>query len=150
MAITTLLFAALAETRWHWSKLRIGLVAGVFMVADLAFVAANAMKFADGGWLPFAIGTITFLITFAWFTGRHVLREARSDTGFSLESFISSVALSPPARVPGIGVFMMPPDASVPKVLLHHLKHNQVLHKRVVVLTLITDETPRVADMGRG
>ena len=149
MAITTILFAAFARTRWHWSKLRIGLVAGVFMVADLAFVAANAMKFADGGWLPFGIGTITFLITFAWFTGRHVLREARSDTGFSLESFISSVALSPPHRVPGIGVFMMPPDASVPRVLLHHLKHNQVLHKRVVVLTLITDETPRVADSER-
>jgi KUP system potassium uptake protein len=146
MAITTILFAAFARTRWHWSKLRIGLVAGVFMVADLAFVAANAMKFADGGWLPFGIGTITFLITFAWFTGRRVLGEARSDTGFSLESFISSVALSPPHRVHGIGVFMMLPDASVPRTLLHHLKHNQVLHERVVVLTLITDEAPRVAD----
>jgi KUP system potassium uptake protein len=149
MAITTLLFAAFASTRWHWSRLRIGLVAGVFMVADLAFVAANAMKFANGGWLPVAIGIITFLITFAWFTGQRVLRKSRRDRGYSLDALISSLALSPPHRVQGIAVFMMPPSASVPTALLHHLKHNQVLHERVVVLTVIIDEMPRVADNDR-
>jgi KUP system potassium uptake protein len=146
MAITTILFAAFARTRWHWSRLRIGLVAGVFMVADLAFVAANAMKFAEGGWLPFGIGTITFLITFAWFTGQRVLRESRGDAGLSIDDLVSSLALSPPHRVHGIAVFMNPASASVPTALLHHLKHNQILHDRVVLLTVIVDEAPRVAD----
>ncbi|MFI4938915.1 MAG: potassium transporter Kup [Burkholderiales bacterium] len=149
MAITTTLFAAFAEKRWHWPKWRIGLVAGVFMIVDLAFVAANAMKFVDGGWLPFVIGLITFLITFSWFTGQWVLRESRADSGYPIEALISSLALSPPHRVTGTAVFMTPPGTSAPVALLHHLKHNQVLHERVVLITIIIDEKPRVPDNER-
>jgi KUP system potassium uptake protein len=149
MAITTILFAAFARSKWNWSRLRVALVAGVFLVVDLAFVVANAMKFADGGWLPFVIGTMTFLLTFAWFFGLQVLRASRQGSGLSLEDFIASLALSPPHRVLGTAVFMMPPGESVPMVLLHHLKHNQVLHEHVVILTLVTDEIPRVPRSNR-
>lgn len=149
MAITTILFAAFAYKRWHWPKWRIGLVAGIFMIVDLAFVIANAMKFVDGGWLPFVIGLITFLISFSWFTGLQVLRESRSDSGYPIDALVSSLALSPPHRVCGTAVFMMPPGTAAPVALLHHLKHNQVLHERVVLLTIIIDEAPRVPDERR-
>jgi KUP system potassium uptake protein len=149
MAITTILFAALAKTRWKWSWPAVAAVAGIFMIADLAFVVANAMKFADGGWLPFAIGTLTFLLTFAWFTGIRRLRESRKESGLPLEDFVASLGLSTLHRVHGTAVFMMPPGQSTPMVLLHHLKHNQVLHERVVVLTMYTTEAPRVPDADR-
>jgi KUP system potassium uptake protein len=149
MAITTMLFAAFADKRWHWPKWRIGLVAGTFMVVDLAFVVANAMKFADGGWLPFIIGLVVFVITFAWWSGLRVLRESRADSGFPIDALISSLAHAPPHRVHGTAVFLMPPGTSAPVALLHHLKHNQVLHEQVVLLTILTDEAPRVADSVR-
>lgn len=149
MAITTVIFAAFARVRWHWPRWRIAVVAGVFMVADLAFLAANAMKFADGGWLPFLIGLFAFLVTGAWFTGLRVLRESRADAGYPVEALVNSLALAPPHRVSGTAVFMMPPGTSAPVALLHHLKHNQVLHEQVVLLTLITDEAPRLSDSER-
>jgi KUP system potassium uptake protein len=149
MAITTIIFAAVAYTRWSWSKARVGLVAGVFMVADLAFVAANAMKFFDGGWLPLLIGVVTFLITFSWFTGLRVLRESRIDSGLPMDLLIDSLVANPPHRVHGTAVFMMAPGPSAPVALLHHLKHNQVLHEHVVLLTLFTEEVPRIPDTGR-
>ncbi len=145
MAITTVIFAAFAQIRWHWSKLRVALIAGLFIVIDLAFVAANAMKFADGGWLPFVIGVLTFLVTISWFTGIRVLRQSRTDSGLPVDIFIDSLADHPPYRVHGTAVFMMAPGGSTPVALLHHLKHNQVLHEHVVLLTLLTEESPRVA-----
>jgi KUP system potassium uptake protein len=149
MAITTVLFAVLASTRWRWPPLRVALVAGGFLTADLAFVAANSLKFADGGWLPFVIGVSVFLATFAWFNGRAILHQSRKDSGLPVESFISALEHSPPHRVRGIAVFLTEQSSSVPTVLLHHLKHNQVLHETVVLLTLMTDEAPRLNDQER-
>lgn len=145
MAITTMLFAAFARVRRKWPIWRIVLVAGTFLLADLAFVAANAMKFADGGWLPLTIGAVTFLISTAWLVGLRALQQARRDSGFPLSAFIASIAGSPPHRVHGTGVFLMAAGDSVPTTLLHHLKHNQVLHEQVILLTLLTHEIPRVA-----
>jgi KUP system potassium uptake protein len=149
MAITTMLFAALAHVRWKWPIWRIALVAGVFMLVDLAFVAANAMKFADGGWLPLAIGALTFLASSSWLVGLRALRQSRKDSGLPLDLFISSLAVSPPTRVNGSAVFLMAPGSSVPTTLLHHLKHNQVLHQQVVLLTLMTEEIPRTSPAER-
>jgi KUP system potassium uptake protein len=149
MAITTVLFAALARTRWQWPAPRVALVAGGFLIADLAFVAANALKFADGGWLPVVIGTTMFLITFAWYTGRSTLYWSRKDSGLPVEAFVYGLERSPPHRARGTAVFLSEQSASVPTVLLHHLKHNQVLHEKVVLLTLVTDEAPRLNDAER-
>jgi KUP system potassium uptake protein len=144
MAITTMLFAAFARVRWNWPVWRVTLVAGIFLVVDLAFVSANAMKFADGGWLPLSIGTLTFLISTSWLIGLRALNRARMESHLPLDAFISSIAAAPPYRVHGTGVFLMAPGHSVPTTLLHHLKHNQVLHEQVVLLTLLTEEIPRV------
>ena len=149
MAITTMLYAAYARVRLMWPLWRIALVAGVFMVVDLAFVGANAMKFADGGWLPLTIGGITFLMSTSWLLGLRALQRARKDSGLPLGMFISSIAAAPPHRVSGTGVFLMAAGDSVPITLLHHLKHNQVLHEQVVLLTLLTEEIPRVAPAER-
>lgn len=144
MAITTMLFAVFAHVRWKWAVWRIALVAGIFMVVDLAFVAANAMKFADGGWLPLTIGALTFLVSTSWLIGLRALQQARRDSGLALHTFISSIAAAPPHRIRGTGVFLMAAGSSLPTTLLHHLKHNQVLHEQVILLTLLTEEIPRV------
>ncbi|WP_246089134.1 potassium transporter Kup [Paraburkholderia guartelaensis] len=145
MAITTMLFAAFAHVRWKWPVWRIALVAGIFMVVDASFVAANAMKFADGGWLPLAIGGLTFLVSTSWLVGQRTMRRSRGDSGLPLDVFIASLAKDAPYRVTGTAVFLMAAGNSVPTTLLHHLKHNQVLHRRVILLTLLTEEIPRVA-----
>jgi len=149
MAITTVIFAATADTRWHWPRSRIAFVAGSFLIADTAFVLANSLKFAEGGWLPVAIGGTVFVLTFSWYTGLRILRESRMDSGIPLEGLIQSLAIAPPHRVHGTGVFLSGQTETVPTVMLHHLKHNQVLHETVVMLTLLVDEAPRVPDASR-
>jgi KUP system potassium uptake protein len=144
MAITTMLFAAMAHLRWRWPVWRVGVVAGVFLVADLAFVAANTFKFAAGGWLPLVLGAVVFILMSTWYTGRRLLSAATRERGLPVGDFLTSLGLNPPYRVRGIGVFLAGEGNNVPLVLLHHLKHNQVLHQTVVLLTLVTDEVPRV------
>jgi len=149
MAITTMLFAAFAHVRLKWPMWRIALVAGIFMIVDASFVAANALKFADGGWLPLAVGSLTFLVSTSWLIGLRAMRRSRGDSGLPLKTFISSLAKDAPYRVTGTAVFLMAAGDSVPTTLLHHLKHNQVLHQRVVLLTLLTEEIPRVPQQAR-
>ena len=144
MAITTVLFAALARWRWRWSKLRVATVSSMFLLIDLAFFGANAAKFMEGGWLPVLLGTVTFLLMYSWRFGRQQLSETRRGTGLSLEDLISALQTSPPLRVEGTAVFLSQRSDEVPAVLIHHLKHNQVLHRRVVLLTLQTADVPRV------
>jgi KUP system potassium uptake protein len=145
MAITTVLFAAVARVRWRWPRWRVAALAGVFLIADLAFVAANAFKFVDGGWLPLVIGAVVFVTMSTWYTGRRMLIDATRERGLPIDDFLKSLALNPPHRIRGTGVFLSVDRDAVPLVLLHHLKHNQVLHETVVLLTLATEEVPRVA-----
>jgi KUP system potassium uptake protein len=144
MAITTLLFSALARRRWRWSIARIALVSGVFLLTDLAFVGANALKFSEGGWLPVLLGSGVGLAMFSWWYGRQQLTAARLGTGLTPEDLVDALRASPPHRVEGTAVFLNERSQEVPTVLTHHLKHNQVLHERVVLLTLETVDTPRV------
>jgi KUP system potassium uptake protein len=149
MAITTVLFAALALRQWHWSVARVAAVSGVFLLADLAFVGANAMKFSEGGWLPVLLGAGVFLVMFSWRYGRLQLVAARLGTGLTPEEFVAALHASPPHRVEGIAVFLSESSREVPTVLTHHLKHNQVLHQRIVLLTLETVDAPRVENDAR-
>ncbi len=149
MAITTLLFAAVARTRWRWQSISVIAVAGFFFLADLSFVIANAVKFADGGWLPLMIGSVVFLLMTTWYTGRQLLNAATRDRALPLEIFLESLERNVPYRVRGTGVFLSADAKGVPLVLLHHLKHNQVLHENVVLLTMATEDVPVVSEGNR-
>jgi KUP system potassium uptake protein len=149
MAITTLLFAAVARTRWRWRWISVIGVAGFFLIADLAFVLANVVKFVDGGWLPLLIGAVVFLLMSTWHTGRRLLNAVTGERALPLEEFLESLARHPPYRVRGSGVFLSAETKGVPLVLLHHLKHNQVLHERVVLLTITTADVPVVRNDDR-
>jgi KUP system potassium uptake protein len=149
MAITTLLFAGVARLHWHWPRWRVAAVAGVFAIADLSFLAANAFKIVDGGWLPLVIGAAVFVAMSTWYVGTGLLTAATRERAFPLGDFLESLALNPPHRIRGIGVFLAADTGVVPLVLLHHLKHNQVLHETVVLLTIITEDVPRVSEEQR-
>lgn len=145
MAITTVLFSALARQRWGWGVPRIVALAGVFLLADLAFFGANALKFTEGGWLPVLLGAAPFLVMFAWRYGRLQLAAARRGSGMAPQALISALRRVPPHRVEGTAVFMCERSQEAPTALMHHLKHNQVLHERVILLTLETVDVPRVS-----
>lgn len=149
MAITTILFAAVARTRWRWRWITVIGVAGFFLLADMAFVVANAFKFADGGWLPLVIGAAVFGLMSTWHTGRRLLNALTRERAVPLETFLESLARNECHRVRGTGVFLAADADFAPLVLLHHLKHNQVLHETVVILTITTESAPTVADETR-
>jgi len=149
MAITTILFGAVAHRRWRWSwPLVIG-VCGVFLIADISFVAANVVKFIDGGWLPLLIGSAVFAVMSTWAAGQKLLQQSISERSIPLDVFIDSLSRNPPHRIRGTGVFLARAGEGVPVVLLHHLKHNQVLHETVVILTIATADVPVVKEEER-
>ena len=149
MAITTILFGAVAHRRWRWSWPLVILVCGTFGIADAAFFAANAIKFVDGGWLPLLIGATVFAVMSTWSTGQKLLQASERERTIPLTVFLDSLALHPPHRVRGTAVFLARDKEGVPLVLLHHLKHNQVLHETVVLLTITTAEVPVVDERAR-
>jgi KUP system potassium uptake protein len=146
MAITTILFGAVARRRWRWSWLTIAGVCGFFLIADLSFVGANVIKFVDGGWLPLLIGGAVFAVMSTWSAGQRLLQKSITQRSLPLDAFIASLELRPCHRIRGTGVFLAREGEGVPVVLLHHLKHNQVLHERVVIMTITTADVPVVCD----
>ena len=158
MIITTVLFYFAAQKLWHWSALRAGLLCGVFLLLEVAFFAANALKIAHGGWFPLAIGAVLFAVMTTWKTGRRLLGQRLAASVLPLEMFIQSIAQDPPHRVKGTAVFMSGNPNGTPLALLHNLKHNRVLHQRAVLLTVNVIEAPHVSaeervkveDLGHG
>jgi KUP system potassium uptake protein len=149
MTITTVLFGAVARTRWEWPPWKVLAVCGFFLTADVAFLTANLVKFLDGGWLPLLIGAAVFTTMSTWASGQKLLHEKMRVRAAPLREFIESLARNPPHRIRGTGVFLARDRDGVPLVLLHHLKHNQVLQETVVILTITTAETPVVIDSER-
>ncbi|MGZ8378753.1 MAG: potassium transporter Kup [Gemmatirosa sp.] len=149
MAITTLLFYFVARERWGWSAWKAGAIAGFFLVIDLAFWGANLLKIPHGGWVPLVIGAVVFTLLSTWKKGRLVLAARMAERTLPRESFLESLMQHPPHRVPGTAVFMYGSATGTPPALLHNLKHNRVLHERVVFLTIRTEEVPTVGDAER-
>ncbi len=145
MVVTTILALVVAHRRWNWS-LPVCLVLGVlFLTADVAFFAANIIKIPHGGWLPLAIGAVTLGLMSTWRRGRAVLSRRLAEESLPLDAFIRRQAKSSDIhRVKGTAVFMTSSSNTVPIALLHNLKHNQVLHERVVFVTVLVDDVPRV------
>jgi KUP system potassium uptake protein len=144
MVITTLLFFVVARERWRWGWPRVLVVTGLFLVIDLAFWTANILKIPHGGWFPLVIGAVIFGLMATWKRGRIILQDRLSEVVLPLELFLQDVVRNCPPRVPGTAVFMYSDPNSVSPALLHNMKHNKVLHERVVFLVVETENVPHI------
>jgi KUP system potassium uptake protein len=144
MLTTTLLAWWVMVKVWRWPVLPTAAIMSVLLAVDLVFLGANAIKFLDGGWFPSSIAAgIVFLLT-TWKRGREIVMGHLAKQSIAVGPFIGTLTASSPSRVRGTAVFMTSQTDSVPHSLLHNLKHNQVLHDQVVLLTFRTADTPRV------
>ncbi|WP_454735305.1 potassium transporter Kup [Cupriavidus necator] len=146
MVITTILAAVCMRSVWKWNPALVAVLSFAFILIDLAFFAANLLKIAEGGWFPLLLGSSAFFLLMTWYSGRKLLRARSLEDGIPLEPFIAGLLAHPPHRVEGTAVFLTGNTDSVPVSLLHNLKHNRVLHERVVFLNFITRDVPYVED----
>lgn len=148
MLIDTCLMAVLLVAMWKWKLwLAIPIIA-TFVVVDGAYFLANATKIPDGGWVPLVIGAFTFTLLTTWARGRKLMRETMIESALPIEVFVKS-AQGSATRVKGTAIFMASATTGVPTALLHNMKHNKVIHERVVILTVQIMEVPYVTDANR-
>jgi KUP system potassium uptake protein len=148
-AISTILMSVVMRVRWD---LGLGVtLAGllVFLSVDLVFFGANAVKIPEGGWFPLLVALLVFTLLVTWKRGREMVLKRLRETALPLEPFVAGLLEDPPLRVPGTAVFLTAEAAGVPSALLHNLKHNKVLHERVVILNVRYAEVPYVPDADR-
>jgi KUP system potassium uptake protein len=136
------MFLAMREV-WGWSLVASATIAGLFVVVDLSFVAANMMKVIQGGWVPLVVGAALFFLMSTWHRGRVALGKQLERDTLPLSTFIDQMRSKP--RTAGTAIYMTSRLDMVPVPLLHNLKHNKVLHQRVVLLHVVTANVPRVA-----
>jgi KUP system potassium uptake protein len=144
MAITTLLYFAVVRVRRDLNPLAAVLFLVVFLVIDVSFFSANAVKFLDGGWFPIAVAAFVFTLMTTWKRGRAALGAFMAEATLPLDVFLADLGSSGIHRISGTGVFMTSNPNGVPPVLLHHVKHNRVLHQHVVLLSVATLTVPEV------
>jgi KUP system potassium uptake protein len=144
MTIDTLLLFVVMTRVWKWNRaFVIVLVLGI-LANDIMFLSATLVKFPDGGWFPLVIGAAMFTLMSTWWRGRQIVRRKSNEGVLPLKTFVESVVDSDIPRVEGTGVFMTTSPDGVPNALLHNLKHNKVLHGRVIVLSVVVEDIPRV------
>ena len=143
MVFTTILFAFVARSRLGWSRWAIALLVIGFLTVDLAFWGANLPKIPHGGWFPLAVAAGIFVVMTTWRKGRLLLGARFKEQTLPLDLFVREMTHKPPHRVPGTAVYMHG-GAATPPALLHNLKHNKVLHERVLLLRVVTREVPFV------
>ena len=145
---TALLFTAMRKV-WRWSPLTCVAIAGVFLVVDFGFFAANLLKIADGGWMPLTIGALVFFIMMTWRTGIVAVRNSLAAGSETPALFIADIEAGRIPRVPGTAVFLTRTDQNIPPLVIDHVKHMGALHRSVIAMTVIFEETPRIADEER-
>ena len=145
MGITTLLFHFAARRLWNWPWWLSAIVCIPAFVIEMAFFGANALKIAHGGWFPLVVGVALFTLMATWKRGRQLLWQRVRSSSIPADKFIESIERRQPSRVDGTAVYMAGNSDGTPLALLHNLKHNKVLHRRIVFLTIHVDEDPRVA-----
>ncbi len=149
MSITTVLFAQVALARFHWPLWRVAFTTGLFLLVDLSFFSANLVKIPAGGWFPILLAILIFILMATWKRGRFILTTTMRENSLPLDLFMKDLTRRSPARVSGTAVFMTSDATVAPPVLLHHLKHNKVLHQRVILMSVVTQEIPQVPETER-
>ncbi|MBV9813378.1 MAG: potassium transporter Kup [Acetobacteraceae bacterium] len=149
MLVTTVLLAVVARRLWRWSTPVIVLTIGGLLLVDAAFTAANVVKIPQGGWFPLVVGIVVFALMSTWRRGRQIILERTSEDNAPLDRFLAGLDAAGLARVKGIAVYFCGIRDSVPYSLADNLRHNKVLHERVILLTVATERAPRVAESDR-
>lgn len=159
MVITSTLFFIVSYRQWKWPLWKAGGLTAVFLTIDLAFFGSNIVKIGEGGWFPIVVAVIVFTIMSTWKRGRSLLGARLGKVALPLNTFLEGLARGQkPLRVPGTAVFMTSNPDGTPVVLMHHFKHNKVLHEQVILLSVATVEVPsvpakervQVRDLGQG
>lgn len=147
MIITTIMLAVLIFQVWKWNRFLAALTIGLFAIVDGIFFASNITKVADGGWFPLVVAALIFTLLTTWATGRRLMRQRLEQDALPLDIFVKSAASV--HRVRGTAVFLSTSADAVPSALLHNLKHNQVLHERVLILNVKVEDVPHVQPANR-
>ena len=143
MAVTTVL-AALVALKWGYNPLLVAAVNGFFLVIELIFVAANMTKLIQGGWFPLLMASIIAFLMLTWRTGWQLLEQQRAKLRQREDEFVAWVLETPPIRLSGAAAIFTAASTGIPLALTHHLRHNRVLHERVLLIASITTDEPRV------
>ncbi|WP_374306767.1 potassium transporter Kup [Methylocella sp.] len=144
MVVTTLLAFVVVWKYWNWPLWLSVLFVSAFLVVDLSFLAANLVKVIDGGWVPLLLAVCAMICMWTWVRGSDLLtRKTRRDS-ISMRDLVRMLEKSKPLRVSGTGVFLTNSPEIAPSAFMHNLKHNKVMHERVLLMSVKTEETPRV------
>ncbi|MCW0506866.1 potassium transporter Kup [Aeromonas piscicola] len=142
MAITTLLLMVVAAHRWKWPTWLIVIAGTPLLLVDVTFFAANTTKFLAGGWLPILFALLTIVVMTTWKRGRELVLEKLEHKSLVLKGFVNNMLAHPPLQVPGTAVFLSKSVQVVPHAMLHNLKHNKIMHERVIFLTIQIKDEP--------
>jgi KUP system potassium uptake protein len=149
MVVTTVLAFFVLGQVWQWGWAVSGIITGAFLVLDLAFLGANLLKVSHGGWLALLAAALMLVVMSTWKRGRELLVRRLNDRAMPLEALLARMEAEPPARVPGTAVYLTAGRRGVPQALLHNLYANKIVHERVIILTVVTRDEPRVGEAER-
>ena len=149
MVFTSILFAVVARTRWNWTLPAVIALAAAFLSVDLAFWGASLLKIPSGGWFPLVVAGAVFTIMTTWNHGRAILAERIAERTVPFDKFLAEITANPPTRVKGTAVYMVRDPHGVPHALIQNLKHNRILHERIILLAVLTEATSHIPDADR-
>jgi KUP system potassium uptake protein len=149
MLATTILTFFVIRYRWKMNLLLCWAATGFFLIIDITFFSANALKLFHGGWFPLALGAVLLVVMLTWKRGRQLVFQNLQQHAVPLEDFLKLLFVAPPVRVPGTAIFLRGASDGVPHAMLHNLSHNKVLHERVAFLTVRIADEPWVARESR-
>ncbi|HEY5288637.1 MAG TPA: potassium transporter Kup [Caulobacteraceae bacterium] len=150
MTVTTALAAIVVRRLWKWPLWKTTLLIAPLMTVDLAFFGANSLKLMSGGWVPLAIASAAVLVMASWLRGSGIIAAKARRDRIPLADFLASLARKPRFKVSGTAIYLTPEPDLTPGALLHNLKHNGVLHRHNLIVTVRTADSPRVSDAARG